>query len=1093
MVLCSLVLIVSISCTPEQSDSHKLFTRMERVIDFRNDLKDTDDFNIIEYLYYYNGAGVAAGDINNDGLCDLYFSSNQGQNKLFLNKGGLEFDDITTSSNTGGVAGWKTGVTMVDVNGDGWLDIFVAGVGNYKKFDGQNQLLINNGDLSFNDRTEEYGLSFKGLSTQASFFDYDNDGDLDMYLVNHSVHSTRSYGEKALRFQHDSIAGDRLYRNELVPSGHAHYTDVTSTAGILNSQIGYGLAVSASDFNNDGWQDIYVSNDFHETDYLYLNNQDGTFRQVIEASAPHTSRFSMGSSAADINEDGWNDIITLDMRPREEAIIKTTQQEDNYDIYKFKLSFGYHYQFARNAMQINNGVDAEGNLLFTDVAPYAGVDATDWSWAPVVTDFNNDGWKDLFVTNGILQRPNDLDYTNYMSTDSAQKIVSDEVLASKMPGGKVPDMIFSNVPKNDMTENDMTFQDMTNVWMDPRPDISNGAVAADLDNDGDQDIVVNRLNDNAVVWRNNSKADSARFIRFSLAGTSPNSFGIGAKVIVSFNDRSVYLEQQPVRGWESSSEPVMHAGLGNATVVDSITVIWPDQKYQTLKRVQPNQQITLKQSEATGKWNYVRKKEAILTQIPSKDFTHRENEFSPFEREPLIMRSFATQGPCIATGDLNGDKLDDYYIGGGAGQAGIVYFQTYGGSFVASQQTAMDKEAEETAAVAVDVNGDGSLDLVVAGGGQEFTQPDKRLTPKVYLNNGKGQFRKSDQSMPEIYTNASCIVAADVDSDGDQDLFIGGLVMTRFYGMDPQSFVLINDGHGKFNDRTQNWIADPIPGMVTDAAWADVNGDKRPDLVMIGEWMPVKVFVNNNGEFLEDKAEQYDLANTSGLWNTLAAADFDNDGDTDLALGNIGLNSRLKASVANPIELYAGDIDANFSLDQIVTYYNQGVKHPFISRDLLVKQVPPLKRKFLKYGDYGRVTLNDIIPPERQAMHKTANELASVYLENVNNKKFALRRLPKEAQYSSVYSILPADVDHDGNKDMLLIGNLDGVQPDIGRFDGSYGLILKGDGRGNFKSLPITSGFVVKGQGRDIKLIVNSKGENVYLVARNNDSVLYFK
>ncbi|HZY80802.1 MAG TPA: VCBS repeat-containing protein [Cyclobacteriaceae bacterium] len=1090
--LCVIVLIAGASCKTdeqktEQQKPAKLFTRLESAVDFRNDLKDTDDFNIIEYLYYYNGAGVAAGDINNDGLCDLYFSSNQGSNKLFLNKGGLKFEDITSSSDTEGVDGWKTGVTMADVNGDGWLDIFVAGVGNYKKFDGRSQLLINNGDLTFDDRTEEYGLAFEGLSTHASFFDYDNDGDLDMYLVNHSVHSTRSLGDKSLRFKHDSIAGDRLYRNELVPEGKTHFTDVTLQAGILNSQIGYGLAVAVSDLNNDGWQDIYVSNDFHETDYMYINNQDGTFRQVIETSVPHTSRFSMGSSAVDINEDGWTDLVTLDMRPRDERIIKTTQQEDNYDIFRFKLGFGYHYQFPRNAMQISNGIDADGNLLFTDVAPYAGVDATDWSWAPVVTDFNNDGLKDMFITNGILRRPNDLDYINYLSSDSAQKIVSDETLASKMPPGTVPDMIFMNA-----SGTDMTFVDMTNKWMDARPDISNGAIAADLDNDGDQDIVVNTLNDNAVVWRNNSAVDTAKFIRFNLAGNAPNTFGVGAKVVVSFHGHSVYLEQQPARGWESSTEPVLHAGVGNIDVVDSVTVVWPDRKFQVMRNVKVNQQLTLRQSEAAGTWSYTNKVNKILTHIPSKDFVHHENTFNPFEREFLLMYSLSTQGPCMAVGDFNGDKLDDYFIGGAAGQSGAVYFQARDGSFTVSQQPGFEGSSEDTAAEVVDVNGDGSLDLVIAGGGQEFEQPDRRLIPKVYLNNGRGQFRRDEKAIPLIYANVSCVVATDVDSDGDQDLFVGGLVMSKFYGMDPQSFVLINDGRGKFEDQTQKWISDRIPGMVTDAAWTDLNGDKKPDLVMVGEWMPVKIFINN-GKALADQTLDYGLATSYGLWKTIAAADFDQDGDVDLVAGNMGLNSRLHASVANPVELYVGDIDFNFSLDQIVTYYNGGVKHPFISRDLLVKQVPPLKRKFLKYSDYGKVTLTDIIPLERQALHKVANELGSMYLENIENKKFAMKRLPKEAQYSSVFSILANDVDSDGNKDLLLVGNIDAVQPDIGRFDGSYGLILKGDGKGGFTSLPISSGFVVKGQGRDIKMAKNAKGETVYIVARNNDSVLYFK
>jgi hypothetical protein len=640
----------------------------------------------------------------------------------------------------------------------------------------------------------------------------------------------------------------------------------------------------------------------------------------------------------------------------------------------------------------------------------------------------------------------------------------------------------------------MTFESMNDKWMDTKPDISNGAVSADLDNDGDLEIIVNSLNDAAVIWRNNSDTDSSRFVKVHLEGNSPNNFGVGSKVMLSFGGKSVHLEQQPVRGWESSSEPVLHTGVGNVKVIDSVTVIWPDGKFQTIKNVKSNDEITFRQSEAQKMWDYSNKKDKpLLAQVPSKGFVHKENNFNPFEREPLLLRGLATQGPCLATGDFNGDGLDDYFIGGALGQDNALYLQNREGDFALSDQPVLSaEETEDTAATAVDVNGDGALDLVVASGGQEFTEPDRRMKPRVYLNNGKGKFSKSNTSLPEMHVNASCVVAGDIDSDGDNDLFIGGTVMTNFYGMDPRSFVLINNGHGKFEDKTQDWLMDLIPGMVTDAAFADLNGDKKLDLVIVGEWMPVKVFINI-GKMLADNTEAFGLGKTSGLWNTVAVEDMDDDGDADIVAGNLGLNSRLTASLANPLEFFAGDIDSNFSLDQIFTYYNQGIKYPFVSRDLLVKQVPPLKRKFLKYEDYGRVTLNDILPPDKQAFHKVANTLASAYLENVGNKKFEISKLPKEAQFTSIYSILPADVDKDGKKDLLLVGNIDAVQPDIGRFDGSYGLILKGDGNGNFTSLPVSAGFVIKGQGRDIKSFTNAKGERLYIVARNNDQVLYFK
>jgi hypothetical protein len=1078
---------------PSENKSTKKLKRFTRVdpsvsgVTFRNQLTDSDDYNIIEYLYYYNGGGVAAGDINNDGLCDLYFSSNQGANKLYLNKGNLVFEEVTESSKTQGISGWKTGVCMADVNGDGWLDIFVAGVGGYKKFDGRNQLLINNQDLTFTDRTEEYGLLFQGFSTHASFLDYDLDGDLDMYLVNHSVHTSRSLGEKSDRFQHDAAAGDRLYRNELIPSGKASFTDVTLAAGILNSKIAYGLSVSVSDLNNDLYPDIYIANDFHENDYMYLNNRNGTFSQVIETAMKHTSRFSMGSSAADLNEDGWNDIITLDMRPRDEEIIKTTQQDDNYDIFQYKLRFGYHYQYARNALQVSNGVDADGNVIFTDVAPYAGIDATDWSWAPVVADFDNDGWKDLFVTNGILQRPNSLDYINYISSDSAQRFLSDEKLASQMPGGKVPDIMFRNT-------SDMKFKEVTNEWMDATPDISNGAVSADLDNDGDLEIVINSLNDDAVIWQNNSAIDSAHYLRIKLDGDGANKFGLGAKVIVTAGGRSIYLEQQPVRGWESSSEPVLHAGLGKTTSVDSVTVIWPTGAYEVQKNVKSDQVISFRQPDASGKWKMGIAPKKFLTTTDLVGFKHNEDTFNPFEQQPLLTHGFSTQGPCVAVADFNGDKRDDYFIGGAAEQESVLYMQTASGNFTVSRQPvfAEDITSEDTAVAAIDVNGDGFMDLVVGGGGQQHMD-DSRLMPRVYINNGKGQFRRLKDAMPAIFLNTSTIAAADIDDDGDQDLFIGGLVVSTMYGADVRSNLLVNDGKGKFSDVSSNWMAESFPGMISDAIWTDVNGDSRPDLVLAGEWISIKILINNAGQTLVDRTADYGLSATEGMWSSLAAADFDKDGDIDIVAGNMGLNSRLTASESQPLELYAGDIDSNFSLDHIITYYNQGVKYPFISRDLLVKQVPPLKRKFLRYADFGKVTLEDIIPGPKQALHKKATMLSSVYLENVDKQKFVVHQLPKEAQYSIIQSILPTDVNRDGNEDMLLVGNLDSVLPDIGRFDGSYGLMLLGDGRGNFSAQPISSGFVVKGQGRDIKAIANPKGEKIYLVARNNDSVLYFK
>jgi hypothetical protein len=728
---------VILSACEEDRKASTLFYKVphqESGVGFENVLTDSDDFNIIEYLYFYNGGGVALGDINNDGWADIYFSSNQGSNKLYLNKGNFVFEDITAKAGVEGVGNWKTGVSMADVNGDGLLDLFVCGVGNYKKFDSGNQLLINNGDLTFSDRTEEYGLHFKGFSTQASFFDYDNDGDLDIYLVNHSVHTRRSYGPASLRFQTDSLAGDKLYRNELIPTGKPQFTDVTKAAGILNSQIAYGLAVGISDLDGDGYLDIYISNDFNENDYLYFNQRDGTFKQILEKSIPHTSRFSMGNDIADINNDALSDIITLDMLPKNEAVIKTTAGEDAFDIHAFRLDYGYHYQFLRNALQLNRGVDLSGELMFSDIAPFAGVEGTDWSWAPLLADFDNDGAKDLFVSNGILGRPNDLDYINFISSDSAQRSLSDDQLIQQMPSGSVPNVFFKN-------EGNLTFNDVTKTWIGSEPTLSNGAAYADLDNDGDLDLVINNINQKAFLYRNDLQP--ANFIKLKLEGTDANRFGIGARIVVYAGSGKLLYEQMPVRGWLSSMDYIMHIGLGNLQP-DSICIRWPGNRVQKLTEVPTNQTLTVKQADAVKEpliENNVAEV-SLLQEERDISFRHKENDFTAFNVERLIPHMLSTQGPKLAIGDINNDKHDDFFVGGAAGQAAQIFIQRNHGDFQPAFQPAIasDSLAEDVDAALADFDGNGTLDLIVVGGGQEFNATHKNLLPRMYLNNGKGNY-----------------------------------------------------------------------------------------------------------------------------------------------------------------------------------------------------------------------------------------------------------------------------------------------------------------------------------------------------------------
>ncbi len=1070
----------------------------ESNIDFENTLVDSDDFNIIDYLYFYNGGGVSAGDINNDGLVDIYFTSNQNSNKLYLNKGDFKFEDITTQAGVSGTGNWKTGVNMVDINADGLLDIFVCGVGKYKSFDGRNQLFLNNGDLTFTDKTGEYGLSFQGFSTQSAFFDYDNDGDLDMYLLNHSVHTTRSYGDMSLRFQSDPLAGDKLYQNQLVPTGSTHFKEVTSSAGILNSHIGYGLGLAVSDLNKDGLLDIYVSNDFNENDYLYINQGDGTFKQEFEKSFAHSSRFYMGNDVADINNDGWADILTLDMLPKQEDLLKASAGEDAYEIQQFKLSYGYHYQVARNALQLNRGLSPDGTLAFTDIAPFSGIEATDWSWSSLIADFDNDGFKDVFIANGIVKRPNDLDYINFISGDSVQRYSSDEEFIEKMPSGKASNVFFKN-------QHDLTFKDVSKDWIGEEPNLSNGAAYADLDNDGDLDLIVNAINQKAILYRNDLAKESSHFVKIRFEGNRNNMLGIGAKIFVYSGNELKFQEQAPSRGWLSSSDYLIHIGLGAYDKIDSINIVWPDGKFQTLKSIQSNQVITVHQKEALDKWDYLKEGvgKTLFTEIKPILVNHKENELTSFNNERLIPHMLSTQGPKISIGDVNGDKLEDVFIGGASGQPGRIFEQDKAGGLRLTNQfdIGADSSSEDVASAFFDADGNGALDLIVAGGGQEFSGQDKKLKPRLYLNNGAGKFKKVVQAIPDIFMNASCIKPADMDKDGDLDLFIGGRVLAGQYGLDPNSFILTNDGKGKFSDATQKILSgvsenNGALGMVTDATWLDINNDRRLDLIVVGEWMPITILIQRESGTFQNRTAEYNLNKTNGWWNSVASNDFDHDGDVDLIVGNLGLNSRLRAKETEPVSIFVGDIDKNGSLDPILTYYNQGVRYPFISRDQLVKQVPSLKRKFLKYENYKNAKLEDILSPEdlTKFIRKEAYTFSSVYLENMGNGQFSILSLPMEAQLFPIFAFCIDDINNDGHSDILASGNFYATQPDFGRYDAGLGLAMLGDGKGKFSSLSHTeSGLLIKGEGRDIAILNTSKGGITYLFSRNNDSLKAFK
>ena len=1101
-----LMMILAIGCH-SNSNQVKLFDLLpssHTQVTFSNQLEVDGKFNIIEYLYYYDGGGVAVGDINNDGLKDLFFTSNCGPDKLYLNKGDLVFEDISKLAGINTTPGWSTGVAMADVNGDGHLDIYVCQLGDYKGITGKNQLYINNGDQTFTEKAEEYGLDHVGFSTQACFFDYDNDGDLDMYLLNHSVHRERNYGPASLRYEHDHRAGDKLFRNELSEIGR--FTDVTEEADIFDSYIGYGLGVVAGDINKDGWLDIFVTNDFHENDYLYINNCDGTFTESLEMMMGHTSRASMGNDLADFNNDGWLDIVVLDMLPDDEQILKRSAGEDAPEVHRIKLDYGYCDQLSRNTLQLNLG-----NGFFSEIALLAGIHATDWSWAPLFADFDNDGYKDLFITNGIPKRPNDLDYLDFTLRLSSQGSASgqirqiftdtdslNKILIARMPSDKIPNKIFKN-------NGDLTFSEKGLEWGMDQPVFSNGAAYVDLDNDGDLDVVINNINQEVFIYRNNSEALSDNhFIQIELKGLGKNRNGIGAKVIIKANDLFLYQEQMPVRGFQSSVDHVLHFGVGSNTFIDTLQVIWPDTKTQILTDIPSDQMVTLYQSEAVQTFTYSQayQRHTIFEKIPDSSrllFRHIENEFIDFDREFLLPHKLSTQGPKLAVGDVNGDGLDDLFIGGASLQPGHLFLQTRRGEFVKSIVPVFEEDRlfEDVESIFIDIDQDGDLDLYVVSGGSEVNLAGEYFRDRLYLNDGFGYFSKLDRNLPRnMLANGSCISAADIDRDGDVDLFVGSRSVVSKYGLDPPCYILENDGSGEFRDITMK-IAPHLSGagMVTDAIWTDFNNDGLIDLVIAGEWMPITL-LRNNGTVFENVTTQAGLDQSTGWWNTIIAADFDRDGDIDFIAGNLGLNSKIKASAEKPATLYIKDFDNNGMLDQLICFYKNGFSTPFATRDELLKQLPGLKQKFPTYHDYSKVrTIHDIFSRDELSdiLTKEAYEFRSCFIENKGDGTFELKPLPVEAQFSPIYGFFAEDFNGDGHLDVLLGGNFYGAAVNYGKYDASYGLLLAGDGKGGFKPVGSSeTGFVVGGEIRDLQKIRTARGETLILVARNNNTLQIF-
>ncbi|PKG43900.1 VCBS repeat-containing protein [Psychroflexus sp. MES1-P1E] len=1086
--------------TPISDEVETLFTLLnseETGIDFFNEVKNQKNFNIFKYRNFYNGGGVAMGDINNDGLADIYLTGNMIANKLYLNKGNLEFEDISKSAGVEGDKPWSTGVVMADINTDGLLDIYVSNAGNMKGNNHDNDLYINNGDLTFTENAAEYNLDKTGFSTHASFFDYDKDGDLDVYILNNSniPVSSLGYAEQRDKRAQDwgnvpkifRGVGDMLLRND-----NGKFVDVSEEAGIYGSLIGFGLGVMVTDINGDLYPDIYVSNDFYERDYLYINNQDGTFKEEIQKWTSHLSLSAMGVDIADINNDGNADIFITDMLPEADQRVKSIMEFENYNIFKLKQSKGFSQQYIQNTLQLNNG-----NNTFSEIAYFSGVAKTDWSWAGLLFDMDNDGYRDIFVTNGINHDLTDLDFVDFFANEIIQKMAltgkkqAIDSIISKMPVKPQPNYAYKN-------NGDLTFKNANKEWGFEIPSLSNGVAYGDLDNDGDLDLVINNVNMKPFVYQNNTDSlTNNTYLKIKLEGEKKNKFAIGSTVKIYYDNKVYVQEQIPSRGFQSSMDYVMTIGLGSTKIIDSLRVIWPDDKTQKLTKIKTNATLTLQQFKATEtqKPYQFKKNKTLLTEITENKFDeHKENSYSDFDHEGLIAKMISQEGPALAVGDVNDDGNEDFYIGGAKNQAGVLYLNFGNGKIKKSDQKAFlnDDFYEDTTASFFDANGDGSLDLFIGTGGNENSE-QINYTVRLYFNNGKGDFELSKQNFPSLRKNIAVVAPYDFDNDGDIDVFVGARSVVGAYGINPSHQFLENNGDGTFEDTTEK-VAYELKdaGMITDAIWVDIDKDSIRDLIITSEWDTPKIYKNNGRRLIKQSSSLDEL---HGMWNVVEAADFDKDGDIDFIFGNQGNNTAHKTSEENPIKMWMNDFDNNGTIEQITTNHQEGKDYPIHMKKELTRQLVSLKKQNLKASVYAKKSIDELFEKEKveNSIMKKNNISETIIAVNEGKGNFTVKKLPSRVQFSCVCGIICADINKDGNLDLIMAGNNFEFKPQYSRLDANYGSVLLGDGKLGFTWQDYnTSGFVVKNEVKHLKTIRDKDGKTYVISAINNQAPKLF-